>query len=353
MQKIRFPSFVVNIALLLFSLSAALLGAELGLRFLGYRPWQVKDIRIRVEPGGEFFAPDPQLGYTHIPGTFKVTLPDGYTFRVTHRDNGLRVTQPLAAYDPAVQRDEIWIFGCSFTHGWTLNDEETYPWLLQQRLPEYEIVNYGVSGYGTLQALIQFQQALSQRRPPKLVIVTYASFHDQRNTLLRLRSKQIVPWNKLGPLVQPYAWLDTQGDLQYAMADVTFQEFPLMRSSALSNFIETTYDSKVENRFYQSHEVSRAIIKEFARLAQAREVPLLVAGLLSDSLTTDMLAFAAGEGLMTADISVDLSQPANRNLPHDPHPSPAANEQYAHNLEPFLRSILNEPTLSSTLQPKN
>ena len=315
----------------------ALGGAEAAVRWLGYQPWQVKDITITIEPGGKFFTKHPTLGYTHVPGEFKVTLPDGYAFEVTHLADTLRITHPLATYGMGPRKDEIWIFGCSFTHGWTLNDDETYPWLLQQQLPEYELVNFGVSGYGTLQSFIQFQRALAERPKPRLVILTYASFHDQRNTLLRLRSKQIVPWNKLGPIAQPYATLAENGHLNYAMAEMTYREFPLMRYSALANLIETTYDYKVEDAFYESHEVSKAIIREFNRLAEAQGIELVVAGLLSDRLTADMLAYSREQGIMTVDMSVDLSSRANRNLPHDPHPSPAANRQYAQKLEAFLK----------------
>jgi hypothetical protein len=334
----RLTGLGLNLALLIFSALIALGGAEAALRGLGYQPWQVKDIEITVEPGGKFFAKHPALGYTHLPGEFNVTLPDGYAFKVTHQADTLRVTHPLETYNDGSRKDEIWIFGCSFTHGWTLNDDETYPWLLQQQLPDYEVVNFGVSGYGTLQSLIQFQEALEKRPRPKLVIIAYASFHDQRNTLLRLRSKQMVPWNKLGPLVQPYATVDEHGNLNYAMAEMTYREFPLMRTSALMNFIETTYDSKVEDAFYNSHAVTQAIIKEFHHRAQARGVELVVVGLLSDRLTTEMLAFSQNEGLMTQDISVDLSSRSNRNWPHDSHPSPVANQQYAQKLEAFLRS---------------
>ncbi|MCL4302179.1 MAG: SGNH/GDSL hydrolase family protein [Anaerolineae bacterium] len=336
----RLATPVLNLALLAASVIVALAGAEVALRWLGYQPWQVKEVKIVVEPGGKFFTQHPALGYTHLPGTFNVTLPDGYTFLVTHQADTLRITHPL---DPAldeVSKDEIWIFGCSFTHGWTLNDDETYPWLLQQQLPEVEVVNFGVSGYGTLQSLIQFQEALEKRPRPKLVIVAYASFHDQRNTLLRLRSKQIVPWNKLGPIVQPYATLDEDGNLNYDLAEMTYREFPLMRVSALMNFIETTYDYKVEDAFYHSHAVSQALIKQFDRLAQAHGIKLVVAGLLSDHLTADTLAFSTAEGIPTVDISVDLSIRAHRNWPHDTHPSPAANRQYAQKLAAFLRSEL-------------
>ncbi|HXV44819.1 MAG TPA: SGNH/GDSL hydrolase family protein [Anaerolineae bacterium] len=334
----RLTTLGLNLTLFVFSALIALIGAEITLRRLGYQPWQVKDIKIAVEPGGKFFAKHPRLGYTHLPGEFKVTLPDGYGFKVTHLPNTLRITHPLDTYGVGLRKDELWIFGCSFTYGWTLNDEETYPWLLQQQLPEVEVVNFGVSGYGTLQSFIQFQEALAARPKPRLVIIAYASFHDQRNTLLRLRSKQIVPWNKLGPIVQPYATIDEKGLLNYAMAEMSYREFPLMRTSALMNFIETTYDYKVEDAFYNSHTVTQAIIKEFHQLAKEQGIELVVVGLLPDRLTTDTLAYSAGQGIMTADISVDLSRRSYRNWPHDPHPSPAANQQYASKLGDFLRN---------------
>ncbi len=334
----RLAPLGLNLALLLVSALIALGGTEIALRSLGYQPWQVKEVNITVEPDGKFFAKHPTLGYTHLPGEFKVTLPDDYAFKVTHRADTLRITHPLETYAVESSKNEIWIFGCSFTHGWTLNDDETYPWLLQQQLPEVEVVNFGVSGYGTLQSMLQFQEALEKRPKPRLVVIAYASFHDQRNTLLRLRSKQLVPWNKLGPIVQPYATLDSNGDLKYAMAEMTYREFPLMRVSALMNFIETTYDYKVEDTFYNSHAVTQAIIKAFHRLAQKHGLEVVVVGLLSDRLTTDTLAFSKHAGIPTADISVDLSIRANRNWPYDPHPSPAANQQYAQKLIAFLKS---------------
>ncbi len=334
----RLTAVGLNLILLIISVLIALMGGEVALRWLGYQPWQVKDIKITVEPGDKFFTKHPTLGYTHLPGESTVILRDGYSFRVTHLPDTLRITHPLDTYPVESLKEEIWIFGCSFTHGWTLNDEETYAWLLQKQFPEYQIVNFGVSGYGTLQSFLQFQEALAKDPKPRLAIIAYASFHDQRNTLLRLRSKQIVPWNKLGPIVQPYATLDGEGNLSYAMAEITYREFPLMRTSALMNLIETTYDYKVEDAFYHSHEVTKAIIKEFHRLAEAQGIELVVAGLLSDRLTTDMLAYSRSEGMTTVDISVDLSLQANRNLPHDPHPSPTANRRYAQKLGSFLNS---------------
>ena len=134
----------------------------------------------------KFFSKHPTLGYSHIAGKFTVTLGDGYSFKVTHLPNTLRITHPLNTYGQEdLQKEEIWIFGCSFTHGWSLNDQETYPWFIQQRFPEYEVINFGVSGYGTIHSLIQLNEALEKGRRPKIAVLTYGSLHDERNVFLR------------------------------------------------------------------------------------------------------------------------------------------------------------------------
>ncbi len=170
------------------------------------------------------------------------SLPPSYSFGVTHLSNTLRVTRPLEIYNLSDSKDEIWVFGCSVTHGWSLNDDETYPWLLQESLPCYKIVNFGVTGYGTLHSLIQFHEALLKRKKPKAVIIAYGFFHDRRNTFLRLRRKGLVPLNKLGPLVQPYARVNKRGELTWSMATAQFHAFPLMRYSALIHLIEKAYN---------------------------------------------------------------------------------------------------------------
>lgn len=216
-----FATYNVLLALLLF------VSFELILRLNGVRPWRKQEVHIQVNPGGTFFVKHPVFGYTHIPGKFVVTLATGYSFNVAHLPNTLRVTRPFDSYKEARQKEEIWIFGCSFTHGWSVNDEETYPWLLQERFPNYEVVNFGVSGYGTIQSLMQFKNELEMRRP-KVAVLAYGGFHDQRNTFLRSRRKIIAAWNKLGPLGQPEARLDGDSNLRYSISQGEYSEFPLM-----------------------------------------------------------------------------------------------------------------------------
>ena len=322
------------ITYLIFPIFLSTTTAEIVLRVAGYKPWKIENADVAVEPKGNFFTKDSELGYKHLPGKFKVTLNGNYSFNATHLNNSLRITHPLNTYNQSSRKPVIWILGCSFTYGWSLNDSETYAWLLQGKLPQYEIVNFGVNGYGTLHSFIQFKEALKQGNKPKVAVIAYAGFHDRRNTLLRARSKQMATWNKLGILFQPDARLNGKDNFTYSMTQLKYEEWPLMRVSALVNFLEVNYN-QFEEGLYKSHNVSKAIIEEFNRLAAANGVKLVVAGINAGS--AKMLEELSQEGIATVDISVDLKIPANNNLPHDLHPSAIANRQYAEKLDVFLQ----------------
>jgi len=297
----------------------------------GHRPWDPRDPGVQVEPGKRFFRPDTVLGYTHLPGEFTVTLGTGYRFRVSHGPDTWRRTRPATA--AASGRPPLWIFGCSFTHGWTLEDAATYPWLLQQQFPDLEVVNFGVSGYGTAHALLQFRAALLEMdtgtRPR--AVLAYAGFHDARNVFARSRRKEVAPWNRLGDLRQPRARLDDGGRVQLTMAEVDYTPWPLMRESALVHLLESRYDD-LEATLLKSHAVSRALVADIAALAAERGVPLLVAGLMGDEATRDMLAYATSLGLPTVDLALPLDEPAWNQMPHDPHPNARANAVWAERL---------------------
>jgi hypothetical protein len=334
-------------------------GAELILRAKGIAPWNANsDVvsAIRVEPGGRLFQPHSMLGYTHIPGRFDVTIgipgaaPDSHDQRrlhseVTHLPSTLRITRPLASYTARETRPGIWVFGCSWTHGWSVSDNETYPWLLQERFPDYDVVNFGVNGYGEIHSLLQFREALSSQKPPKVAVLAYAEFHDERNTFARIRRKLIAPWNKLGPLVQPYARLDDAGKLRFEVADVEYREFPLMQQLALAHFLEIKYDNYEYARL-RSREVTQALMLEMAALARQHDVRFVVATIQGKP----MLDFFAAHHISHVDISVDEGRRENTNLPFDAHPSALAHSRFAEKLEPHLRAELGLTQVSASTE---
>ncbi|WCJ58050.1 SGNH/GDSL hydrolase family protein [Fontisphaera persica] len=320
-----------------------LLGLLEGLaRALGHRPFVPATLHVRVEPGGRLFQPHPQLGYTHLPGAFTVTLPDGYTFRMTHDTNTLRLTHPSSSLRAA--RPGLWVMGCSFVHGWSLNDEETMPWQLQTLLPEYEVFNFGVNGYGTLHAWLQYQEFRRQLPKPRVVVVDYAYFHDERNVLTRARRKAVAPYNRLGPIHQPWARLDQHGCVEVQHTPLDYVPWPGQQTFALVNWLEQGYCA-LETRWSRGQAVSLAVLQQFARQCREEGIFFVVAGITRGKDTARVLQNCAERGIATVDISVSLSEPGSRNLPHDDHPSARSQAEYARKLAAFLRAQkLNLPS---------
>ena len=337
---------VITIAAVVF----CLLASEIVLR-QKIGPWRVQSAAtlITVEPAKPYYRKDSALGYLPAEGTFKITLPGFYSFRVTHAANGLRITRRLDSHAENTKAG-IWIFGCSYTEGWTLNDEETLPWLLQARLAKYEVTNFGVSGYGTLQSLIQLREGLRNGVKPALVVLNYASFQDRRNTLARSWMKTRMTY---GPSVYfsdvrlPYMGWSANQKPELLYQPIEYHEVPLSRYSALANTLDETFN-RIADRTYHSHEVSKAIVDEFAELCKANQIQFILAGITADAETADMLEYGKSRGLMTVDISVDLNLKENTNLPYDNHPSALANKQYAEKLWPAICArLIDEPSCAA------
>lgn len=316
------------------TMSLLFLGEMIMRRRVG--PWVFDPAILSLEPPGTYNLKDSALGYSPRPGKVKVTLAGPYSFTITHLPNGLRITHPLDTY-PGESKQEIWIFGCSLTEGWTVNDADTYPWLLQEKLRRYEVVNFGVGGNSTVQSLIQFREALQNRKRPPLVILSYASIHDPRNTLAPAWRKRITnsAVQRIEDIRMPYVRQSGDTTTEILYESVEYHEVPFARYSALANSLDDTYN-RLLGKTYHSHDVSKVLIEEFSNLCKANRIDFIVAGIGFDSTTAEMLEYCKGRGIATVDISVDPRIKENTNLPYDAHPSAVANRQYAQKLAAFL-----------------
>lgn len=324
--------------------------AEGGARLMGYRPWQPAPRSTVVEPDSGFFIQEDRLGYVMKPGTFTVTLNDSLTFRAQHTEARYRTCGPVAAQD-TVERPQIWILGGSFTYGWGVNDAEAYPALIQQAFPEYEVHNFGVGGYGTLQSMYQLQDGLAAGQTPAAVVLAYASFHDQRNTCSRYWMKAIAPQAMLQGLAFPNARMDASGELVYGMEPVAYAPWPGMRISAFVHALEGMKCQADEQRM-NSPEVSRRLILKMHRICAKKGIPFVLAGIEPDGGTVSMLERCAGDGVVMADISVDRGEAGMSLEPWDPHPSAAAHRIYAERLVSEFPSFLRRGPEGGLVTPR-
>ena len=81
-----------------------------------------------------FFEPDPVLGWRVKSGQFIVPAysGNGPGIRMTFLSGGRRVTE---LGSPLPGREVVALVGGSYTQGWAISDDETFPWRLQQAHP--------------------------------------------------------------------------------------------------------------------------------------------------------------------------------------------------------------------------
>jgi hypothetical protein len=121
-----------------------------------------------------------ELGWTYVPDRTTVAA-FGKAAPVTVHVNGIgaRVGEPGVQADPSAPSAVL--VGCSFTFGHGL----PYPQTFAGRLASdagfpYQVVNLGVQGYGTDQALLMLQRHLSGLNA-KVVVYTFMHDHPWRN----------------------------------------------------------------------------------------------------------------------------------------------------------------------------
>jgi len=214
---------------------------------------------------------DPEIGWVLSPGSIKshhILVPD-VTYSIDH---GERLTSLQPPSGPLVVAT-----GCSFTFGQSVPDQDTWPWLLQERLPDYHVVNVAAMGYGTDQALLAAEREIG-RFPGKVrtVILGFADFQIDRNRCPQSWLSKICPYGK------PRFVLNSTG-VQYkeqmrvwSLGSVT--DSLIDRSFLLSSISDLVTDRIVHRieRHDGGRQLTVALITDFARRFQARGSKLVV-----------------------------------------------------------------------------
>lgn len=157
----------------------------------------------RNDPGlfeyqSNFQSADPVLGFRPKPEKTRIAsrvLYDGaivYDVTYTSLESGWRVTPQFPEAETAVI-----FFGCSFTYGEGLNDEESIPYRVGELLGgNFQTFNFGFHGYGAHQMLAQIENghldAIARKHKRILAYFITIDGHE-------LRCSGHSLWDKSGP----------------------------------------------------------------------------------------------------------------------------------------------------------
>jgi lysophospholipase L1-like esterase len=155
---------------------------------------------------GLLWEPDPALGYRHVPGTKLWIRNPEFTTHVEINRHGHRDVERSYEKPPGVYR--ILLLGDSMVEAVQVPLEQAFSsqleGLLAAQAPalRVEVINTGVSAYGTDQELLYLQQE-GLRYQPDLVILMFTVANDVRNN-----SRRLDAGSAAGP--KPYFDLDGQ-----------------------------------------------------------------------------------------------------------------------------------------------
>jgi len=153
---------------LLLAIAGVLLGlavAEIGLRVSGIAPPEVR-------------AYDPVRGWQLKPGAFGLQRSEGNA-KVTINSDGFRGPEVTMAKPPGTIR--VAVVGDSFTEAMHVPYEETFCAIVERELSQcsfggqrVQVLDFGVSGYGTGQELLTLRQQVWRYSPDVVVLAFFA-----------------------------------------------------------------------------------------------------------------------------------------------------------------------------------
>ncbi len=290
------------LVIVIFVLAASLMGAEVLVRVTRGMPQQEKALDENLPL---FHEPDPELGWRNKAGTFVWPGQEGDAGRdivMTFWPDSLRATARERKHEP---RQAI-VLGCSYTQGWAVTNEETYPWMLHDTFPSLEFLNYGTAGFGTLQSLLSLERHYSRSTvPSEIIIYGFVDHHETRNVAPAFWLRRLVTVSRAGRLTVPFATIGADGSLERHPPE-GYPKWPFDRLLASVAFLEDRYaDFRTARRAAQGRAVTEALLIEMQRVSLEHGAHLVV--VLLSSLTPGTmehyLGFLKAQKITTFDCS--------------------------------------------------
>ncbi|HKS26998.1 MAG TPA: SGNH/GDSL hydrolase family protein, partial [Pyrinomonadaceae bacterium] len=163
-----------------------------------------------------WYMPDEHTGYSLRPSVEGWYTREGQSY-VRVNSDGLR-DREHSKQKPA-NTVRIAILGDSFSEAMHVPQEETFWWLMERKLKEcpqfagkqVEVINFGVSGYGTAQELITLRQKVWDYQPD-IVLLAFLTFNDIMDNSKTLKDTEEMPYfvYRDGQLVEDKSFLTSR-----------------------------------------------------------------------------------------------------------------------------------------------
>lgn len=150
---------------MIISLLVVILFLEILLRVIGYSPGY-------VNPLNSFHIGDEFVGWRGKPSFEARFRKVDFDVTIVTNEEGFR--QKESKVKPNPDSGDIIFLGDSFTWGWGVKQGKVFTDVLQDELgPQFNVRNYGVNAYGTVQQRILFEKDLGRIKPASVGIMIF------------------------------------------------------------------------------------------------------------------------------------------------------------------------------------
>lgn len=298
---------------------------ELALLIMSAKPYIQQNYSIESSPKNAYIG-HKTLGIGLNPGSYTITHNKKHAFAVNHTPNKLRKVTGRLPKDSTIV--SVGFFGCSFTYGYGVNDNEHYVSKLQSLFPETYMQNHGVIGYGTVQSLLQLNALEAQNELPDKVVLGFATDHFERNALtnqfrraLKIGFDNSLETAKVTMQGAKFPYLNTPSDsIAFENWDNLYEDWTGRDLFASINFIQTKKDQITDNT-RDLVTISAALIKKMNRICNHHNIEFLVVLLDSNTRTPALKIILENNKINFVEVGFDFSSTVYTNLPYDMHPN--------------------------------
>ena len=156
-------SLLVNILVFIAATLGALLLAE-GISRVAMPQWAPEHAERA------FWAYDSLLGWSQRPNQDTRFVHRDFSVRITTNADGLRDRDHSVARVPGRRR--LLVLGDSFAWGFGVEREQMFSKVIEARHPDWEVINAGVSGYGTDQEYLYLKERGARYRPDVVLLLS-------------------------------------------------------------------------------------------------------------------------------------------------------------------------------------
>jgi hypothetical protein len=293
-----------------------------------------------------FLHTDNNLGWKNGTGFYKVYLSNTKDFLFEFNTNSLGNRITSTNYSPQNEnKPSIHLYGCSSTFGYAIPDTATMGWKLQTKLPNYNVVNKGVPGYGLAQMFLSLQESLSQKDTPRIAIFNYGWFHDIRSPLYEQFSSAI--WsaishgNKKESFRGNFPYYELKND-SLRLNMMPFSEIPKnwpgTEYSAFLIFVNQAFRFQDDSRIPYLHEINKRLALTICDYCKRNNIIPVFAEMVSlrdmePNYPRDIIQEVKKKGICGFSYPIDEGQEKYNCSPKDPsHPNGIAHTIYAETL---------------------